>query len=122
MIQRPQKERETGRNHFPDRKQIVLSVAGIIQCSESQPSFRTEEVVNLHSHHLKLQRMLFLPLHKLKISLLSSSPPGCSVQPVLYHGPGGLRPRVALHCRRRRYVHPGFCRLHWSAQRKHLPA
>lgn len=47
---------------------------------------------------------------------------GRPVQPDIHHGPGGLRPRVALHRRRRGHVHPGLRRLHRRPPREHLPA
>lgn len=66
------------------------------------------------SLELELTRCFCLP-HRSRL-------PGRLVQPVIHHGPGGLRPRVALHRRRRGHVHPGLRRLHRRPQREHLPA
>lgn len=53
---------------------------------------------------------------------LSSFLSGSAVQSVIHHGPRGLRPRVALHRRRRGHVHPGLRRLYRSTQREHFAA
>ena len=49
-------------------------------------------------------------------------PTGSTVQHLVHHGPGRVRPSVAVHRGGSGDVHPGLCRLHRSAAGKYSPA
>lgn len=48
--------------------------------------------------------------------------PGCSLQHLVHHRPGGFRPRLALSRGGRCDVYSRLCRLYWRAAWKLLPA